>query len=357
MRDRSLRASVYVLLLLVVVIGVFVSFPKTTATARRLKNRTINRLPLERNRPIGIVGVKIRGSDVLPNRGLIEDDDWLEGLVIRIRNRSDKDIVFASIDLQFPRPAGSEGPFAIDEITFGNRELASRLTTISDSADRIIPKQTSDLRLSASQVDDIKSLLTATGYPSEGPDDVRIRIGTVVFSDGTMWRIGTRLRRKSEGEPGKWVAEEDPLTARRETPLQRQRNGRSFAFLPAGFSHSKVFEPFSSNVQTSCKALDATTFRPCMEYEGCAVWYDWVSTTTPGFYYRANAYSLCKSQGESCQIWQSVIVANSCVSGGAGGGGGGYMEVDGGGGGDYGECTSNWDCNTGYSCNVQGQCE
>lgn len=178
---------------LLFVIGILLGLPKTTATTRRLKNRTINRLPLERNRPVGIVGVKIRGGDVLPNRGLIEDDDWLEGLVIRIRNRSAKDIVFASIDLQFPRPAGSEGPFAIDELTFGNRELASRPPTSADSPDRIAPKQTVSLRLSADQVNDIKSLLIATGYPSEGPSDVRIRIGTVIFSGGTMWRVGTQI--------------------------------------------------------------------------------------------------------------------------------------------------------------------
>lgn len=348
MRNRSLKGFVYVLLSLVVVMGVWVSFPRTTASARRLKNRTINRLPIERDRPIGIVGVKIRGNGVHPSRGFIEDDDWVEGLVIRIRNRSAKDILFASIDLQFPRPAGSVDPFAIDEITFGNRGLLSRLPTFADGTDRITPNQTRDLRLSAGQVYDIKSLLIATGYPSETPDDVDIRIGTVIFSDGTMWRSGTRFRMGSA--PGEWVAEDDQLTTRSKTPVPRQANGPSFAFLQAGFSPTKTFDPFSSNVAMSCgKALTSTTNRPCLQNENCAVMYDWVSQSIPGDYFAASAMAHCKTSGESCNLYQSVVVANSCVGGSGGGGSGGHF-------GALGDvCETSWDCSAGYSCN-DGSC-
>jgi hypothetical protein len=155
-----------------------------------------------------------------------------------------------------------------------------------------------------------------------------------------MWRTGTRFRRGSERVLGEWVAEEE-LTTRSKTPVSRHANGDNVAFLPAGFSPTKTFNPFSPMVAAYCGHSFNTTDRPCMAYDGCSVLYDWVSTTASGDYYGANAYSMCKSGGNSCGFYQSVVVANNCSSTAGGGGGGGHWG---------GLCDTSWDCGAGETC-------
>ena len=116
------------------------------------------------------------------------------------------------------------------------------------------PGQTVELRLSASELDGIKNLLTAAGYPSGSPEEVKIRIGTVIFSDDTMWRVGSSFTRDPGGQPGHWIADEnDQLTARKVTRgvnvaglRLRPNYGSKYSILPAEFSSSReVFQPLS----------------------------------------------------------------------------------------------------------------
>ena len=167
MKDHpNFRRALYALASLGFLIGFAANLRGTAASVPRPKNRTISRLPIEQNRPIAISEVKVWGKKVRHHRGFLENDNWLEGLVIKIKNKSSKSILFAAIDLQFPRPVGSAGPFAIDEVSYGNRDLALHLPTRVDRSDSIAPGQTVDLRLSTSELDSIKGLLNFSGYPS-----------------------------------------------------------------------------------------------------------------------------------------------------------------------------------------------
>lgn len=362
MRNHSFRRLLSLLLPLVVLLAVSANFPHTTASVQRLKERTISRLPVERSKPISIVDVKMRGNTIQRGHGFLEGENWLEGLVIRIRNRSHKAILFVSIDLQFPRPAGSTGPFAVDELSYGDPDLVAHLPRRAESSTRMAPGQMLDLRLSARDLDRIKSLLTLTGYPSGGPEDVKIRIGTVIFSDGMMWRVGTRFRRASDVERGDWIAlEEDELTGRRVTRSEafsalrrRQDYGSKYSILPAGFSpRRELFQPLSYNVAAlECgKQFIETRNRNCFEGYNCWVDTDYLGTNA-GSYYLADAYGYCKHpDAEDCGTYQGIKVANLCTGGGgSGGGGGGGTE-----GGEW--CYSDWDCEFGSHCGDKGICE
>lgn len=365
MKHRNFRWSLYALVSLAFLIGFSANFRRTAASVPRLKDRTISRLPIERNRPIGIAEVKVRGSKIHHGRGFLESNNWLEGLVIRIKNKSPKSILFASIDLQFPRPTGSVGTFAVDEVSYGNRDLISQLPSSADRVNRMAPGQTVDLRLSPSELDGIKGLLTFIGYPSASPEEVKIRIGTVIFSDDTMWRLGSSFWREPGGDPGDWIPfEEDELTARKVTRGEtfaglrpRQKYGAKYSILSVGFSSSRFdFQPLAYNLAgLACgNSYKESKIIHCAESYDC-----WAKTeylnTTEGNFYLGDASAYCKhSTGTCSNVYQSVKVANQCSSVGGGGGGGG-------GGGIIGfydtECYSDWDCDLGYTCNASGQCE
>jgi len=64
-----------------------------------IKHRTIARLPLERNEPVRIRAVKVKDIRVRHGQKFVADDDWLSGLTVTVKNRTDKTITFAAIDL------------------------------------------------------------------------------------------------------------------------------------------------------------------------------------------------------------------------------------------------------------------
>ena len=72
------------------------------STEQTRKQRIVARLPLERNEPLRIRAVRVNGVQVSHRLTFRADDDWLDALTITVTNRTQKNIVYAAIDLQFP---------------------------------------------------------------------------------------------------------------------------------------------------------------------------------------------------------------------------------------------------------------
>jgi hypothetical protein len=146
--------------------------------------------------------VKVKGRKIRSNERFASDEDWLSGLTINIKNRSDQAIRLAAIQLQFPRPSGSEGPIAIADIYYGNRALLTRLPIMSERSPGLAPGEAVDIELSDSELDAIEMMLGDTGY-SASIETVDLRISNVIFEDDSMWEAGTRLQR-DHNEPRTW---------------------------------------------------------------------------------------------------------------------------------------------------------
>lgn len=86
------------------------------------RDRVVARLPVERNEPVRIRAVKIKGAKVSHRQKFSAEDDWLRGLSVTIMNRTNKNIVFAAIDVQFPRPLGLE---VLWQFTLSSLEIES----------------------------------------------------------------------------------------------------------------------------------------------------------------------------------------------------------------------------------------
>lgn len=183
------------------VVALIVSTVAATAQVQT-RERVIRRLPVEQNEPIGLTQVKVNGERVFAKKAFLADDQWLKGLVISVKNRSDKLILFASIQLQFPRPTGSQDPMVIDDMFYGNRALQTRPPTPDERLTGIAPGETVEIRLSEQQYVDLTQLLIMTNY-SLSVEKVDLRIDSVIFEDDTMWTRGA-ITRRDPSDPSTW---------------------------------------------------------------------------------------------------------------------------------------------------------
>ena len=90
----------------------FLSMFYPASTAQNVNQRSIGRLPIDRNEPLRIKAVKTQGRQLRRNQKFDADGDWLKDLTVTIKKVSGKKILFASIDLFFrpptdPKAAGS----------------------------------------------------------------------------------------------------------------------------------------------------------------------------------------------------------------------------------------------------------
>ena len=64
------------------------------------------------NEPMKVIGIKVKGKAIDTDKKFVEDDDWIESLSVRLKNTSDKPVVFVELSLRFPavegRPNGPE---------------------------------------------------------------------------------------------------------------------------------------------------------------------------------------------------------------------------------------------------------
>lgn len=182
--------KIWVLLLITQVCFAGISSARPPADAQY---RVIRIAPPEANQPISITEVKVKGINITPNSKFLSEEDWLDGLTIRIKNESNKTILFASVDLHFQRPAGSRGLMAVNTISFGNGALLLRTPTLEQTA-KLMPDETATMSITGEELSAIKQLLEQNGYPAD-IETIKLKIGRVIFDDDSMWYSGTYLSR------------------------------------------------------------------------------------------------------------------------------------------------------------------
>jgi hypothetical protein len=359
------------LLVLVVLTGLlFDAFHASTrvrGAQQNGKHRTIARLPIERNEPVRIRAVKFKGMKVRHRQKFLADDDWLSGLTVTIKNRTNKTITFAAIDIQFPRPIGSEGPTAFHTIEYGNRALLTHRAGADDRSSGIAPGESVDLALTPHDLSGIAFLLSATGYHSAA-EKLNLSVGHVIFEDDTMWYAGSPAQR-DPNVPGSWINAEvlaksessgrGPVSSARSdgfsrdglsdrwnlsSSFERSPGMRSF-FLPASYT---------TRPPTTCNEWLTTTHPGCNTYSWCGAECRYVQdslTTQAGNYFLGQGAGLCESAAcpnqygsQNCNTYRTTSVKNTCSGGGGGGGGG-----------SEGSCFSSEECDFGFACSF-GHC-
>ena len=140
------------------------------------------------NEPIAITDIKVADKAISFGDKLDGDEDWLKDVSFKIKNISDKPIVYAEIDLEFPETKSS-GNLMVYPIQLGQRP---GLPNRNQEPLYLPPGETLDIQL-PSKYDAIKRFINHRQQMSDIHRGV-VRIGFVVFSDMTGWDTGTALR-------------------------------------------------------------------------------------------------------------------------------------------------------------------
>lgn len=365
----KIRSLLVLVVLTSLIIGAFYASTRVRGAQQLIKHRTIARLPIERNEPVRIRAVTFKGMKVRHRQKFVANDDWLSGLTVTIKNRSEKTITFAAIDLQFPRPPGSEGPTAIHTIEYGDRALLTRRAGSGERSSRIAPGQTVDLALTPHDLTGIAFLLSATGYRS-GAEKLHLSVGHVIFEDDTMWYAGSRAQR-DPNIPGNWTNAE--ALAKSESngrgPVKYGKSdGSSKAGLANRWNLSSSLDrspgmrsfllpaSYTTRTPATCNEWLTTAHPGCDTYSWCGAECRYVRdylSTASGNYFLGQGAGLCESAAcinqygnQNCNTYRTTLVKNTCSGGGGGGGGGG----------SEGSCFSNDECDFGFICDEWGHC-
>lgn len=334
---------------------------------KQLKQRSIGRFPFERAEPLRIRAVKVGANKVKRNEKFVSDNDWLRTLTITVRNVTQKKILFASIDLVFPPALGSSDRLAIAEIDYGNRALLIRPPSAQEMFG-LAPDQEIDMQLSAIGYDRIRSLLIDAGKSET--QRVDLKVGRVIFADDSSWYGGSFQR--SPNDPRVWINSEISAEAKNGVGL-----GSSRLQLPTGQESDKPLRSQLTSKWNSPKGMEAfpgfdelvfpvSFVRMPSQSSACykKAWWGMVSCylgaqcetkreltdMTAGGYQFQTGQAMCEDVLHNyCGMGSTTVAIPCSFSGGSGGGGGGGGLEDFNNG--YGEsCSSDWDCDFGYTC-------
>lgn len=191
------------------------------------------------NPPVSITAVKTKKRGTIqPNNRFLDDDDWIRGLEVHVRNDSTKTVSYVGVELLFRRtrdqeaglPAGWTFNYGPDPFRYESAESlpASQVAPI-------LPGRTVAMVLSDREYDQIKSFLKDIPFPQS--KRLELRVTKIGFGDGTAWNVGRTYRRDSNGYRG-WSPVDEPDN--KEPPVVQIRGSarnRTALFLNAAFDY------------------------------------------------------------------------------------------------------------------------
>ena len=174
-----------------------------SAIAQQSNERLITRLPVEKNEPLEIRDIKVNGQSVSFNKKFFAGDDWMLTLTFTVKNRSDRRILFANLDLFFSPPAASKPVALFDLLSYGKYALTSRSPSTSERSIGLSPGETVEIGFNAQSFVDVTRFLADLGFPQR-VDRVKLGLGRVIFEDDTMWYAGAFAQRDPK-DPASWI--------------------------------------------------------------------------------------------------------------------------------------------------------
>jgi hypothetical protein len=149
--------------------------------------------------PVKIINVRTKGRQIESNRPFVDDDDWLKGLAVDVKNDSDKTLTFLQLELFFPRPEPeAKKPAASFTLDFGDDPFTYHSATAMPplSVKPVSPGEHLEITMTADRLSAMSALLIDTGFFVT--NKVQIRVNLIGFRDGTAWS-GQMVQRHPKG--------------------------------------------------------------------------------------------------------------------------------------------------------------
>lgn len=187
----------------------------TTGLAYQVQERIIRRQK-NPNEPVTVLALNtnqaINATDhgKLTHKLLTDDEDWLKGLTVKVKNTSIKNINYVSVRITFVRPkddASAAAPPLMHSINYGRDPRRLKEQSIANQYN-VPPGGTVEVALPDDTYELVRRVLKKTNYPTS-IKEIDYLIEAVGFDDGMLWDMGTLLRR-------------DPNDANKFIPLEEQ---------------------------------------------------------------------------------------------------------------------------------------
>lgn len=147
--------------------------------------------------PVEIKKIKVKNKVIKLKETFVENDDWLKEFAIEIENTSDQTILSLELQLSFSKDENGMPKAPATEIL--------RYGVISPNVKSSEPPLQPGERivLTLDNYDSLRALLDYAGH-SKSIGEVTVRMGRVIFADGTMWYKGSLFKR-DPNNPNRWI--------------------------------------------------------------------------------------------------------------------------------------------------------
>jgi hypothetical protein len=291
------------------------------AAPQRDKERIVKKKSW-RNEPLEISKLKIKGKLADLNKKFVEEDDWLRGFSVEVKNTSSKTITYIELDLEFPALSGSTGERpSLDHLLYGEYPAPpGEATTPHPDQPPLLPGETANLTLT--DYDGLREFLNQTGKPAS-IKQLDIGISTVIFADGMKWEGGQIFHRDPDN-PNRWRPE--PTSSSSIKKELRPSAGLSVSL----FRKASFIAPLSPGVSSSpliqdpgifpteCKALLYAEDEFCGTNTRCAVRHDYPDPGSPPalsllYYYTAvNDRCVNRTTHVACSTFRPTVIKQNC---------------------------------------------
>jgi hypothetical protein len=169
---------------------------------RQSDEKVIERIELS-NEPLKFDDLAVKKVEISPGqkfsatslaeKGGGKAEDWLENLEFSLKNRSNKQIVYIGLALQFPETEGS-GPLMVYALGIGIPPQASKDEIKYGNPLALYPGDTFSYALSVKRLELIKDFLALRKFQIIEMNKAVIKLTYVIFDDGMKWEQGYYYR-------------------------------------------------------------------------------------------------------------------------------------------------------------------
>lgn len=184
--------------------SVVLSSRALSSVSTQVKEKVVEKDPPIFNEPIKLDSVKAVKKLTKFGESFEADKDWLKGAEIKLKNISGKEITFVEVDVNFPDTM-STGPEMSFRINLGrmhgmNMPGKETLSLLPDADLNVVI----DEKRYADLVRFVKSR-----HSIDEINKTHVRIGFVVFADGTAWGAGS-FYKQDPNNSKRWLPVDSP---------------------------------------------------------------------------------------------------------------------------------------------------
>lgn len=194
--DDRVSISLQQMFLVTFVILMILSFTRESNAQKRVISHSLYNI----KDIVEITEIRVKGKVITLSEPFIANDNWLEDLLVKVKNTTNKPVAYITVELSFPETKVGEGTLGWS-ITYGKKpDLGKSLP----SSDLVEPQKIVDLRISKDDYmqlqEFVKERISATDI-----SNVFIRVRELIFADGVRWINGYLVRRDPQNSR-KWIA-------------------------------------------------------------------------------------------------------------------------------------------------------